>query len=79
VVGIETLVIIYLAGWLLVTPAVYVASRRWNDRRNPARHPVWVSVLAGALWPLLIVGLVEMSSIVVYTKAHSKPSAGMLV
>jgi hypothetical protein len=32
-----------------------------------------MSLLAGAVWPLLIVGLVELSSVVVLTKAQSKP------
>jgi len=29
-------------------------------------------VVAGALWPLLLVGLVELSSVVMLTKAQSK-------
>jgi hypothetical protein len=31
-----------------------------------------VSVVAGALWPLLLVGLAELSSVVMLTKAQSK-------
>ena len=35
-------------------------------------HPLIVSVVAGAVWPLLVVGLVELSSIMVFTKVPSK-------
>lgn len=68
---------IYLGGWLLVTPGVYAAGRRWNDRQSPAPHPFWVSLVAGAVWPLLIIGLVEISSVIVYTKVQSKPGPGV--
>jgi hypothetical protein len=34
---------------------------------------VMISVGAGAVWPLLVVGLVEMSSVMVLTKVPSKP------
>lgn len=74
---VEALVLGYLVGWILFTLAVYAASRRFSDTRSPAPHPVGVSILAGALWPLLLVGLVELSSVVVYTKARAKPEAGI--
>jgi hypothetical protein len=66
------LVVIYVGGWLAVTAAVYAAGRRLTDRELPATHPLMVSVAAGALWPLLVVGLVELSSIIVLTKVPSK-------
>jgi len=66
------LVVIYVGGWLAVTVAVYAAGRRLTDREAPATHPLMVSVAAGAVWPLLVVGLVELSSIIVFTKVPSK-------
>jgi hypothetical protein len=69
---VDTLVVIYLTGWSLVTFIAYAAGRRFGDKRTPAPHPFAVSVVAGAVWPLLVVGLVEMSSIVVYAKV-SRP------
>jgi hypothetical protein len=66
------LVGIYLSGWLAVTLAVYAAGRRLIDRESPATHPMMLSVAAGAIWPLLVVGLVELSSIIVLTKVPSK-------
>lgn len=77
VVDLDIWIGIYLGGWLLVTLGVYAAGRRWNDRQSPAPHPFWVSMVAGAIWPLLIVGLVEISSVIVYTKVQSKPGPGV--
>jgi hypothetical protein len=65
------LVVSYAIGWLAVTLAVYAAGRRLTDRESPATHPLMVSVAAGAVWPLLVVGLVELSSIIVLTKVPS--------
>lgn len=72
---ISMLVMIYLVGWLPASFATYAAGRRLADRHSPANQPlmVLVSVAAGALWPLLLVGLVEMSSVVVLTKVPPKP------
>ena len=70
-------VAIYLGGWVLATLGMYAASRRWNDRHSPAPHPLWVSVIAGGVWPLLIVGFVELSSVVLFTKVQSKSGPGV--
>jgi hypothetical protein len=37
---------------------------------------VVLSVAAGAVWPLLVVGLVELSSVVVFTRVPSKTTHG---
>ena len=66
------MVLIYLSGWLIGTIAAYTAARHLHDRCKPSLHPLRVSVVAGALWPLLLVGLVELSSVVMVTKAQSK-------
>jgi hypothetical protein len=70
---VDILIVIYVAGWLPVAFAAYAAGKRLSDRRAPAEHPVLVSLAAGALWPLLVVGLVEMSSVMVLTKVPPKP------
>jgi len=74
---VNMLIVIYLVGWLPVTFAVYAAGKRLSDRRTPAEHPVLVSLAAGALWPLLVIGLVELSSIMVFTRVPSKPRRGI--
>jgi Na+-transporting NADH:ubiquinone oxidoreductase subunit NqrE len=72
---VGTLIAIYLIGWLPVSVAAYAAGRRLADRRTHPDHPlmVIVSLGAGAIWPLLVVGLVELSSVMVLTKVPSKP------
>jgi hypothetical protein len=67
---VSTLIAVYLIGWLPVSFAVYAAGKRLADRRRAADDPlmVIVSLAAGAVWPLLVVGLVELSSIAVLTR-----------
>jgi hypothetical protein len=74
------LIVVYLGDWLSVTIAADAAGRRLTDRESPAAHPLIVSVVAGAVWPLLVVGLVELSSIMVFTKvpAKSRSSVGIV-
>jgi len=70
------MVLIFLSGWLVGIIGAYTAARHLHDRCEPSPHPLCVSVVAGALWPLLLVGLVELSSLVVLTKAQSKAETG---
>jgi hypothetical protein len=71
------LTVIYLGGWLAVTCAAYATGKRLTDRESPPGHPLMVSFAAGAIWPLLVVGLVELSSIIVFTKVHPKPASNV--
>lgn len=68
-----TWVWIYVAAWAVTSASTFVASRRLGDPSQPARaiDAVLVSVLAGAVWPLLLLGVVELSSVVFYTTAES--------
>ncbi|GAC1407822.1 MAG: hypothetical protein NVSMB60_28690 [Mycobacterium sp.] len=78
---VSTLIAAYLIGWLPATFAVYAAGKRLADRRRAANDPlmVAVSLAAGALWPLLVVGLVELSSMAMLTRRPSdtRDSAGI--
>jgi hypothetical protein len=71
---LNILIVTYLVGWLLVTFAAYAAGRRLSDRQTAPDQPLMVvlSLAAGAVWPLLVVGLVELSSVVVFTRAPTK-------
>jgi hypothetical protein len=68
-----TWVWIYLAASAVTTAVTFVASRRLGDRSQPPRitDTIFVSVLAGALWPLLLVGVVELSSVAAYSTAEN--------
>jgi hypothetical protein len=64
-----TWVWIYVAASAVTTAATFVASRRLRDRSQPplVTDAVFVSLLAGALWPLLLLGVVELSSVAAYS------------
>jgi hypothetical protein len=70
---VGTIIAIYFAGWIVTGFAAYAAGKRLSHRHSPAVHPLLVSVAAGAVWPLLLIGLVELSSVIVLTKVPSKP------
>jgi hypothetical protein len=55
--------------------AGYIASRLFGHRWSPPQHPLLLSALVGAVWPLLLIGLIEFSSIVVYAHRGAKPEA----
>lgn len=69
----DILAMSYLGGWIVATLVVYAVARRLADRQSPSPHPLVVSVVAGALWPLLVIGLAELSSVMVYAKVSAKP------
>jgi hypothetical protein len=74
---ISQVIVIYLCGWVVASLGLYAAGRRLTDERAPALNPLVVSVAAGAVWPLLVVGLVELSSVAVFTRLQSKPGPGV--
>jgi hypothetical protein len=53
----------YLAGWALTSMVLMLSSRWLASRRPSAPHPIAVSFLAGAAWPLLLLGVVEFGAI----------------
>jgi hypothetical protein len=69
------LIVIYLGGWLAVACAAYAAGRRVMDSESPPDHPLLVSLAAGAVWPLLVLGLVELSSVIVFTRVQPKTAS----
>ena len=69
---IYELIVIYLGVWLIATLGLHAVSLRLGDARSPAHHTLGVSVIAGALWPLLAVGVIEASTVMAYTKMHAK-------
>jgi integral membrane sensor domain MASE1 len=72
---ILALVVIYLAGWMLTTVGVVIAAIRLRTKSVPGPQMFGaLTVAAGALWPLLLVGAVELGSVITYAKLHSRPS-----
>jgi Na+/proline symporter len=61
---------IYGAMALVSVLIVYLLSRRMGDVRRPPTHRLLLSLLAGAVWPLLLVGLLEVAFFAVLAKVH---------
>ena len=72
------LLIVYLCGCLATMIGVLVAASRFGDRRVSQSLRGLLAVLAGVLWPVLVVGVVELIAIVVLaqTSARIRPAAG---
>ncbi|ULE35022.1 hypothetical protein [Mycobacterium sp. IDR2000157661] len=73
----ELLLGLYCCGWIAVSLGLFFAGRRLSQCDSPAPHPVWISVLGGALWPLVLVGVIELSSVVVYSRVQHKTDPGV--
>ncbi|SEH60189.1 hypothetical protein SAMN04489835_1899 [Mycolicibacterium rutilum] len=74
---VELLMSLYLCGWAIVSLGLYFAGRRFAVTGAAAEHPVLLSLAGGMVWPLVVIGVIEMSSVVVYTKVQNKPGPGV--
>jgi hypothetical protein len=68
---VQTLIAAYLIGWALSAVVIYVASRRMGTEHEPVPYQFALSAAAGALWPLLLLGAVEFSSVAAASSAAS--------
>lgn len=66
-----TFVLLYVGGWAVTTVATFAVSRRLADEEMTPLNSLYFSLLAGLVWPLMIVGVVELSSMAVYSTAKS--------
>ena len=64
----EWIGLVYGATALVTTVLVFFASKRFSDRSRPLSVRFGLSVAAGIVWPLVIVGLIQFGSFVAYTK-----------
>lgn len=67
---LTTLLVGYVTVALVAAVIVYVVSTRLGDERRPVAELVGLSLAAGAVWPVILLGLVEFSSFAMYAKAH---------
>lgn len=65
-----TLLVGYAAVALVAAVAVFVVSARLGDERRPGPQRLVLSLAAGAVWPVLLLGLAEYGSFAIYAKAH---------
>lgn len=61
---------LYVWGWIVTTAVTFLAARTFADERSapPVESLVGISVIAGALWPVLVVAAVELGSVVTVSK-----------
>lgn len=65
-----TLTIAYLTVAIVAAVIVFVAGDRLGDERRPIGQRTGLSLAAGLVWPVILLGLAEYSSIAVYAKVH---------
>ena len=65
-----TCVTVYLAGWIVATVGVFAAGNRLCEPGMPPSYRLLLSIAAGAIWPMLLVGAVEFSSMAMYSSAE---------
>lgn len=61
----------YTAMWAVVTLTTYLVGRRLSSDEQPPDHPLLTGVLAGALWPVVVVGLLEAYTIALLSGSHA--------
>lgn len=66
----QTFFSIYLACAAVTTVVVFFFSTRITDRHRPASVRLSLSVAAGLLWPLVVLGLIQFGSFVAYAKVE---------
>ena len=55
---------VYLCGWLFATIGALAVAERVSGSESPSAHvSLGVGVVAGALWPVVIAGLVQVAAI----------------
>ena len=71
-----TLLFAYLAVAFVVAVAASFASARLGDERRPTGERFVLSLAAGLVWPVLLLGLAEVSSVAMYAKVHEHDGDG---
>jgi len=66
---IGTLLYGYLTGWVLTTIGLAVSVQRLKQPARLRPHPIPLSIAAGAAWPVLILGVVEMAVVALAAEA----------
>jgi nitrate reductase NapE component len=70
---------IYAAGVVVATVGGWVAAQKLGDQDQPAARLLLWSVIAGVLWPVLLVGMVEMVGVWMLAKTVARPTSARIV
>jgi len=79
VVVLWTCGLVYVASAIVTAVVVFLASKWVGDELRPATHRVSLSVAAGVVWPVLLLGMFELSSFVLYTKVAQHVERGIAI
>lgn len=61
----------YTAMWAVVTLVTYLLGRRMSSAEQPPDHQILTSILAGAMWPVVVVGLLEAFTVALMSGSHA--------
>jgi hypothetical protein len=73
---IGTLLYGYLTGWVLTTIGLAVTVHRLKQPPRLQPHPIPLSIVAGAAWPVLILGAAEMAVVALAAEAIRRRGSG---
>ena len=73
----EALAAFYAAGVVVATVAVWVAAQKLGDQNLPVARLLLRSAIAGVVWPVLLVGIVELVGLVMLTAAWRRTDPGV--
>jgi heme/copper-type cytochrome/quinol oxidase subunit 2 len=65
-----TLAISYAAVAVVTAMIVFAVSARLGDERRPTGERIGLSLAAGIVWPVILLGVAELSSFAMYAKVH---------
>jgi hypothetical protein len=74
-----TCVLVYVASAIVTAVVVFVASKWVDDELRRATHRLSLSAAAGVLWPLLVLGALELSSFALYAKVVQRVERGLAI
>jgi hypothetical protein len=72
----EVLTLAYSIGWVLTAIATYITSRRLRAKGSPPDRRLLVCLVAGAVWPLMLLGVVEIGVVAGAMKAARGGTSG---
>ena len=66
----STVLFAYVVGAVVVAVVAFIASTRLVGERGPTAERIGLSLAAGAVWPMILLGLAELGSFAMYAKTH---------
>ena len=67
---VSTVLLAYAAVAIVMAIVAFIVSARLGDERRPTVERIGLSLAAGAVWPVILLGLAELGSFAMYAKVH---------